>query len=184
VLAAHIDFFPTLAEITGAKLSADTKKQIEGRSLVSLLENPAGTLPDRIQFTHQGRWPKFADPNTGKYKMCSVRNTRWHLVSANGAAEPKWELFDVKADPGEQTDVAAKHPEVVKELAAAYEKFWAEAVPLMVNEKAVGPAINPFQKLYYQQFGDSPTPEDLAKMDPNRKFGEEAPKAAKKKKKS
>jgi len=184
VLAAYIDFFPTLAEITGAQLSADVKKQIEGRSLVPLLENPAGSLPDRIQFTHQGRWPKFSDPNLAKFKMCSVRNTRWHLVSANGAAEPKWELFDVKADPGEQTDVAAQHPDVVKELASAYDKFWAEALPLMVNEKAVGPALNPFQELYYKQFGGSPTAEDLQKMDPNRKFGEEAPKTGKKKKKA
>ncbi len=183
VLAAHIDFFPTLAEITGAKLSADVKKQIEGRSLVPLLENPAGSLPDRIQFTHQGRWPKFSDPNLAKFKMCSIRNTRWHLVSANGTAEPKWELFDVKADYGEQTDVAAQHPDVVKELAAAYDKFWAEALPLMVNEKVVGPALNPFQELYYQQFGGSPTAADLQKMDPSRKFGEEAPKAGKKKKK-
>ena len=121
--------------------------------------------------------------DTGKYKMCSVRNTRWHLVSANGAAEPKWELFDVKADPGELTDVAAQNPAVMKGLAAAYDKFWSEALPLMVNEKAVGPAINPFQELYYKQFGGSPTPGDLQKMDPTRKFGEEgAPKTKKKKK--
>jgi len=33
------------------------KPQVEGRSLVSLLEKPTGTLPDRIQVTHLGRWP-------------------------------------------------------------------------------------------------------------------------------
>ena len=38
----------------------------------------------------------------------------------------------------------------------------------MVNEKVVGPKINPFQELYYKQFGGSPTAEDLAKMDPNK----------------
>jgi arylsulfatase len=107
--------------------------------------------------------------------MCSARNTRWQLVSEKGAAQPKWQLFDLKADYGEQTDVAAQHPEVVEELAAAFDKFWSEALPLMVNEKVVGPKINPFQELYYQQFGGSPTAEDLAKMDPNRKFGEPAP---------
>jgi arylsulfatase A-like enzyme len=33
-LSAHLDIFPTLAEITGATLSDDVKKQIEGRSLL------------------------------------------------------------------------------------------------------------------------------------------------------
>ena len=37
-LAAHIDFFPTLAEIAGAKLSDEVKMQVEGRSLVPLLQ--------------------------------------------------------------------------------------------------------------------------------------------------
>jgi arylsulfatase len=178
-LAAHIDFFPTLAEITGATVSGRLSKQVEGRSLVPLLEHPAASWADRVLFTHQGRWPKFSDPNLAKFRMCSVRSTRWHLVSEKGAAKPKWALFDLETDYGEQTDVAAQHPEVVRELAAAFDKFWADARPLMVNEQAVGPALNPFQELYYKQFGGSPTAEDLAKMDPNRKLGQAASKAAK-----
>jgi arylsulfatase len=182
-LSAHIDFFPTLAELAGAKLNDATRKQIEGRSLVPLLENPASSLPDRTLFTHVGRWPKGANPDTAKFKMCSVRNTRWHLVSATGAAEPAWELFDVQTDPGEQKDVAAGNPAVVKQLAGAFDRFWAEAVPLMVNENATGPAINPFQELYYRQFGGSPTEEDLKRMDPKRAFDPTTKAAAKKKRK-
>ena len=167
-LTAHIDFFPTLAEIAGAKISDECKTQVEGRSLVPLLENPRAMWADRVLFTHLGRWPKLAYPNASKFKMCSVRNTRWHLVSETGAAEPKWELFDLKADYSEKTDVAAQHPEIVKELGIAFEKFWSESLPLMVNEKAMGPKINPFQELYYKQFGGSPTEGDMAKMDPYR----------------
>ena len=173
-LAAHIDFFPTIAEIAGAKIPDDVKPQVEGRSLVPLLDNPRAAWADRTLITHLGRWPKFADPNESKYKACSVRNTRWHLVSENGDAKPKWELFDLKSDYAERIDVAAQHPEVVRELTAAFDKFWSEAVPLMVNENVVGPTINPFQELYYKQFGGSPTAEDLAKMDP--KSGPAAPK--------
>src|SRR5436853_351625 len=40
-LAAHVDFFRTVAELAGAKLNAAAEKQVEGRSLVSLLENPS-----------------------------------------------------------------------------------------------------------------------------------------------
>ena len=39
-LTAHIDIFPTLAEISGAKLTDDVKRQVEGRSLLPLLKNP------------------------------------------------------------------------------------------------------------------------------------------------
>ncbi len=169
-LTAHIDFFSTLAEIAGAKIPDAVKPQVEGRSLVPLLENPSAPWADRSLITHQGRWPKLADPNESKFKMCSVRSARWHLVSEKGAAEPKWELFDLKADYSETTDVAAQHPEVLRELAAAFEKFWSEAIPMMVNEKAEGPSINPFQELYYKQFGGSPTEADLAKMNPKRKL--------------
>jgi arylsulfatase A-like enzyme len=180
-LTAHLDVFPTLAELAGAKLPGAVQQQVEGRSLVPLLQNPATPWPDRFLFTHQGRWPKFSDPGLAKFRMCSVRTPRWHLVSPDGATEPKWLLFDVQADYGEQKDVAAQHPGVVKELAAAYDKFWSEARPLMVNEEANGPAINPFQELYYKQFGGQVTEEDLKKMDPQRPLGG-APKAKKKSK--
>ena len=168
-LTAHIDFFPTLAEIAGVALNDSSSTQVEGRSLVSLLENPNSNWADRILVTHLGRWPKFADPNDSKYKACSVRNARWHLVSERGAVEPKWELFCLEADPGEKTDVAERHSEVVQELAIAFENFWFDSLPKMVNEKVVGPSINPFQENYYRQFGGVPTAEDLAKMDPNSK---------------
>jgi arylsulfatase len=167
-LTAHIDFFPTLAAIAGATLSPELVKQIEGRSLVPLLENPKAAWPERYLFTHLGRWPKMAEPHEFKYRTCSVRSPRWHLVSDKGDKEPQWELFDIQADLGEKTDLASQHPEVVRQLAGQFEQFWSEAHPMMVNEKVIGPKVNPFQELYYRQFGGSPTPEDLAKMDPHR----------------
>jgi arylsulfatase A-like enzyme len=165
-LTAHLDFFPTLTEIAGASLSAEAKSQVEGRSLVPLLQDPLAAWPDRCLFTHQGRWDKLADPNETKFRMASVRNTRWALVSEKGGREPQWQLFDLSADYGQQKDVIDQHPEVVKELAAEFDRWWSACLPLMVNEKAMGPAINPYQALYYAQFGGTPTPEDLKRMDP------------------
>ena len=100
-LTAHIDFFPTIAAIAGAKLSEKVQSQVEGRSLVPLLADPAASWPDRVLFTHLGRWPKGADPATAKYRACSVRTSRWHLVSPDGGKEPHWMLFDVEQDYGE-----------------------------------------------------------------------------------
>lgn len=151
-LAAHIDFFPTLAELAGAKLTDDAKTQVEGRSLVPLLLDPKATWDDRVLFTHAGRWPKGAKVDDHKFDQCSVRNTRWHMVSA-GKKQMQWQLFDVKADPGETTDVADKNPNVVKELTTAYDKWWASLPPLLVNENAIGPKENPYKELYWKQFG-------------------------------
>ena len=167
-LAAHIDFFPTLAELAGAKLSETARKQVEGRSLVPLLENPAAPWPERTLFTHMGRWPKGAEPEKFKYAVCSVRVPQWHLVSDGKKGEKQWQLFDVKADPGEQTDLAAAHPDVVKKLDAAYDKWWASVQPQLVNESAKGPKANPFKELFWKQLGGGPDDELKRKMDPAR----------------
>lgn len=151
-LTAHIDFFPTLAELAGAKSTDDIRLQVEGRSLVPLLQDPKAAWDDRVLFTHVGRWPKGAKVDDYKLAQTSVRNNRWHLVSV-GKGKATWQLFDLKADPGEMTDVADKHPEVVKELATAHDKWWASLKPLLVNENAVGPKENPFKELFWKQFG-------------------------------
>ncbi|MBA4065627.1 MAG: arylsulfatase [Isosphaera sp.] len=152
-LAAHVDFFPTLAELAGARLSDDAKKQVEGRSLVPLLRDPKAAWDDRTLFTHVGRWPKGAKPDDHKFDKCSVRTTRWHLV-ADGKAGKPWQLFDVTADPGEKADVIDKHPDVVKQLAAEYDAWWAALPPYLVNEAAAGEKKEiTFHELYRKQFG-------------------------------
>ena len=155
-LTAHLDFFLTLAELAGAKLDDKVRAQVEGRSLVPLLENPKAPWAERTLFTHVGRWA--SDPAEGKYAKCSVRTPRWHLVSdvagpKQAATEPKWQLFDVQADYGEQTDVTAAHPDVVAKMSADYEAWWTSVQPQLVNEHAKGPAENPFKTLYREQFG-------------------------------
>jgi arylsulfatase len=183
VLSAHIDFFPTLAAIAGAKVpAAVAQAQIEGRSLVPVLQNPAAKLPDRYQFTHQGRWPKLSDPNEAKFKVAAVRNTRWAMVSENGGRTPNWQLFDLSVDYAQKNNVIAQHPDVARELAAAFDRWWAECLPLMVNEKVVGPKLNPFAEWYWAQFGGGPTAEDYKRMDPNRPWPDPAAKSGTKKK--
>ena len=183
-LAAHIDFFPTIAEIAGATLSPALRTQVEGRSLVPLLEKPDALWAERVLFTHVGRWPKGGDPAPAKYKNCAVRDSRWKLVSIDGGAAPAWQLFDLVNDRGEKTNVAAQNPDVAQRLAASYESWWSEVQPMLVNEKVTGPRLNPFAELYWKQFGGGPTPEQLRTMDPARELPEGGGAAAAKKKKS
>jgi arylsulfatase len=154
--AAHLDVFPTLAAIAGAPLSPAAQKQIEGRSLVPLLENPAAPWPDRTLVTHVGRWPrgKAAD---SKFHNCAIRNSRWKIVST-APKTPGWQLFDLSTDPGEQSNVATSHPDVVKELAAAYDSWWTSILPALVNENAPVTGENTFKTLFNQQFPNPSTP--------------------------
>jgi arylsulfatase len=155
-LAAHVDVFPTLAELAGAEISDRVKSQVEGRSLAPLLLNPNEHWQDRVLVTHIGRWPKGDNIDDYKYANCSVRTTRWHMVSASNGRK-QWQLFDIQNDRGESTDVAVLRPEVIKELDAKYDEWWRSLPPHLVNENAVGPETNPFAQLYWKQFGGAPS---------------------------
>jgi arylsulfatase len=150
-LTAHIDFFRTIAEIAGAPLSDAVKAQVEGQSLVPLLVEHDAAWPERVLYTHVGRWEPGEDPKDSKYANCSVRTKRWHLVSI-GKGPKHWQLFDVAADPGEAHNVAGDHADVVKQLDSAYENWWNSVQPALVNEHVVGPAINPFHEQYWRQY--------------------------------
>ena len=149
-LAAHLDIFPTLAEIAGVRPTGEVKKQVEGRSLLPLLRDPAADWPDRFLVTHIGRWERGQAARL-KYDQCSIRNHRFTLVNDR-------ELYDLRADPGESRNVLAEHPGEVAVLRAAYDEWWKDVLPRLVNETAVGPKVNPFKELYWKQFGGGPDP--------------------------
>ncbi len=148
-IAAHIDLLPTLADICGAAFPAD---QVEGRSLKPLLESrqAESTWPDRFLFTHVGRWPHAANPDEFQWRGFSVRNQRFRLVGE--------QLFDIQADPGQTTDVAVAHPDLVAEMRAEFDEFWKSAVPWMVNESAPLSTTRPFWLAYEAQTANGPLP--------------------------
>jgi arylsulfatase len=152
-LTAHIDIFPTLAEITGATLTDKVKKQIEGVSIVPLLKNPTNMWDRTLMLEHHvGRWP-LGQAAASEYRNCSIQDAGFELVENN-------ELYDLKADPGENKNVIAEQPEEVAKLRATYEQWWKKVQPLLVNEEAykTAPLLNPFAVLYWKQFGGGPIP--------------------------
>lgn len=152
-LAAHVDYFPTFAELAGAKIPDGVK--LDGRSLVPLLKDPNAPWDDRCLFTHVGRWQR-GKAAESRFAHCAVRNSRFRLVNNK-------ELHDIQNDPGETKNVLDQFPDAVKEMRAAYDKWWEEVLPAMENENAVGPGVNPFKELYWKQFGGGPAEADTKK---------------------
>lgn len=156
-LAAHIDLFPTLAEIAHVNLARKTRRQFEGRSLTPLLRDPNAPWANRLLFTHLGRWP-FGQAADWKYRGCAVRDARFTLVNNT-------ELYDLLLDPGQRTNVIARHPAVAVQLRKAYDEWWSGVQPSLENELVIGPQINPFKELYWKQFGGGP--DDLLRRQMN-----------------
>jgi arylsulfatase len=159
-LTSIIDLFPTFTELAGVTLDAKLTAQVEGRSLVPLLRNPQAPWADRNLVAHVGRWggmkpgapPEKYGTGVGQ---CSIRDSRYSFVRGKN----EWELFDLKADPGQTKNVADQQPEVVKRLSADYDRWWRDVQPYLVNEDAykTAPKVNPFKEEYWKQFGGGPT---------------------------
>ena len=147
-IAAHVDILPTLAALAGTAGPAD---QVEGRSLLPLVESTKAPWPDRYLFTHKGRWPTGADPNGHQWKGFAVRNQRFRFVDGNA-------LYDMQKDPSQLANVIARHPEVVRQMRAAYDAWWKGTRPLMVNEDAPMSPTRPFHQLYEKQMRSSGIP--------------------------
>ena len=128
-LTSQMDIMPTLLEMTGAPLTEQIKKQVEGRSLVPLIKNPAADWDDDRHLVHHvGAW-KQGQAAQSKHARVSIQNKRFTLVNNE-------ELYDLKTDPGETENVIAEYPEVVDQLRSKYDQWWTKVLPRLVNEDA------------------------------------------------
>ncbi|MFE2166467.1 arylsulfatase [Streptomyces sp. NPDC059447] len=97
--------------------------------LAGVARPPHAQEPDGTSFA-----PVLRDPgteSTHREQYCEMSGNRshyrdgWKLVTLHRPGTPyddgEWALYDLRTDPTETTDVAADHPGVVKELAAAWE---------------------------------------------------------------
>ena len=100
-LATAMDLLPTLAAVCGAEVPTD--RTIDGRDLSPLWFDEDAASPHDAFFYY---WMDDLD---------AVRDSRWKLHLAKDG-EPVCELYDLRSDPGETTDVANEHPDVVASL--------------------------------------------------------------------
>ncbi len=140
-IAAHIDILPTLAALARTDFP---KNQVEGLSLLPLIQNPQTEWKNRLLVTHFGRWKTGSNPDDSQWQTFSVRDQSYRLVNNT-------ELFDLQQDPGQTSNVISQHPEVAERLRQAYDEWWKATLPLMVNESAPMSPVRPFHELFRHQ---------------------------------
>jgi choline-sulfatase len=111
-LVSHVDFLPTLASLVGAPSSARTSWAGTDYSGQILRSDPE-PLHDYTVFTYddfqsgQSRGPYPTPPN----HIVSIREKRFKLAryyDANGRFPDQWEMYDLRTDPLERTNLAYK----------------------------------------------------------------------------
>ena len=119
------DFYPTLLAATGRDpLPAQHQ---DGVSFLRYLENPNTPPSDRAMFWHYPHWG-----NQGGSPGTAIRHGKWKLI--------KWlwperlELFDLEADPGEKTNLAAEQPEITGDLTKRIDDFLTETQALQPHK--------------------------------------------------
>lgn len=120
-VAATIDLLPTFVALAGGAVPATPV--IDGRDITPILLGQSKESAREAHYYFSG------------YDLQAVRQGRWKLALApqsdglgKNAAKtaPGLRLYDLDAEIGEQTDVAARHPEVVAKLKALADKMSAE----------------------------------------------------------
>lgn len=112
------DWFPTIADLCGAELCERT---IDGTSLVEVLESSDAPSPHEVwHWQLKNQWAV----RSGDWKLiCNARDTT-DGRDIKMLKEPF--LANLADDPGERTNVADGHPDVVKRLTRLHEKWMAD----------------------------------------------------------
>lgn len=122
-----IDFYPTLAEMVGAKMPLS--QVLDGRSFVPVLKGATATHRDTIFnfFPHH-------IIATSQLPAASVRHGDWKLIRYfhDGPNQAhRYELYQLRDDLGETKNLADRETAKVKELDALLEHFLTETTALV-----------------------------------------------------
>jgi arylsulfatase A-like enzyme len=140
-LTMMMDLLPTFAKLGGATLP---DRVIDGKDIGPLLEGQAGARSPHEAFYYY-HMDQLQAVRSGKWKLHLALDRR--LGDLKGTAQPSPAmLYDVANDPRETTNLAEKHPDVVKRLNELAEKARADLGDLGregKGQRPVGRVENP-----------------------------------------
>lgn len=112
-IAAFYDMLPTLCDVAGA----ETPEDIDGISFWPALQQKVQPKHDYLY------WEFAAYGGQQAVRMGNWKGIRQNMLRRNNPNPLKTELYNLKTDIGETTDVAAEHPKIVDQI----EKIMVEA---------------------------------------------------------
>lgn len=121
------DFYPTILDLVGVEAPDNQPKPLDGISLVPLIDGRMKERPEPMAFeVRRNRkdvvWAALVD---NRFKLHTQRGKR--NAGAKQGPGVQTLLYDLAGDPGETTDVAAGHPDIVARMKARLEK-WQKSV--------------------------------------------------------
>lgn len=126
----HVDLFPTLLELAGA---AKPPQSLDGESLVPLFHDPKVHLKREAIYTH---FPGYLEGyGTGQWRTAPVGTIQagdWKLLEFFETG--RLELYNLRDDPGEKTNLAERMPGKARELQtklAAWRKEMRAPMPTL-----------------------------------------------------
>lgn len=123
-MISAVDLLPTFCEIAGARLPATY--QPDGLSQVAALMGKGGARREKTLFWQIGAsWPAGKD-SPDHWATHAVVDQHWKLLANEKSGHV--ELYDIVADPKEQSDLATTHPEAVAMLSGKLTQ-WKSTLP-------------------------------------------------------
>lgn len=124
-MALNIDVAPTFLEYAGVPIPKGT----DGRSLRPLLEGNA--VDWRTHWFYEHHFHARGSKEGAIPRTEGVRTADWKYITYIDEKEPFEELYDLKSDPREETNLAAdpKHAEKLKEMKALYADYVKKLPP-------------------------------------------------------
>ena len=124
-MMGYIDVYPTVKRIAG--VSDGDPHPLDGRDMLDVIRGKAQAAKrDWFSYIAQGSADKTAICD-GTWKLVvlggSVLDVTLDQAVLPANSKPSLELFRLDRDPGEQTDLAAKHPDVVAQLLKRLKEF-------------------------------------------------------------
>jgi arylsulfatase len=122
-----MDVFPTLIKLAGGMVPTD--RPVDGRDLAGvLLENVPGREPEMYYYFDEALWAVRKGPWKVHFKTTNPSSVQvWGAWEVEEHDPPL--LFNVEHDPGERHNMAAAHPEVVRDLTRLAKQHTDEVEP-------------------------------------------------------
>ena len=125
---AHIDILPTLLEAVNIKLA--TQLKLDGQSVLPFIQSRETDRRGVFYNAWNRGWPE-------PYRNAALYKDDYKLVAVNAQKPESFELYNLKTDPYERTNLITANPAIAQDLKAELDKVYQDiaASPNLVTRR-------------------------------------------------